>query len=238
MIQNFKSKVKSFKYLSKDVFEFVLELIEPDCIDFKAGQYVTIKIPHEDEKPLFRAYSVASSPLNNKELLFWVKHIKIGEGSKRLAQLKIGDEVMLRGPMGEFILRENSDRDLLFVAGGTGIAPFHSMIDYIQRKGIKKNINVYFGLKNRNDFFCEDCIENLIRIYPNIKFNLCLSRENGNVDMDYRKGRVTKALDEDFKEFKNFDAYICGGKEFIEDVENLLISKGQEKENIFYEKYY
>ena len=56
--------------------------------------------------------------------------------------------------------------------------------------------------------------------------------------MDYRKGRVTKALDEDFKEFKNFDAYICGGKEFIEDVENLLISKGQEKENIFYEKYY
>lgn len=122
------------RYLQPYPSLLVIDVATDEPVDFVAGQYLSIR--YED---VARAYSVASSPTRD-DLEFCVRRVPGGRMTSELAvDLTVGDQLTLRGPYGELTLEEPSSRDLVFLATGTGVAPFKSMIDYCFEEGLDRH---------------------------------------------------------------------------------------------------
>jgi Flavodoxin reductases (ferredoxin-NADPH reductases) family 1 len=112
--------------LASNVYLFEFSLIEPKEINFFAGQYLILSVPSA-EKTVFRLYSIASSPWQKNSFELVVELVEGGIGSSYLKNLKIDDKVLFKGPAGMFTLKK-TDKNKIFFATGTGIAPIRSMI--------------------------------------------------------------------------------------------------------------
>ena len=107
--------------LSSNTKHFTFEV--PKDFTFLAGQFVMVGVIGDDGKPIRRAFSIASSPSSfNGKIELCVKILHDGRLSTRLARLKLGDTVSMQGPYGKFVLQDSS-KEKLFLAAGTGIAP-------------------------------------------------------------------------------------------------------------------
>lgn len=154
------------------LLRFRFETDEP--LDFVAGQYIAIRY-----RGRTRAYSVASSP-NQDETELCVRRVPGGRLSPILCEhLREGDELTVRGPYGELLLSDPSERDLVFVATGTGVTPFKSMIDYAFEEGWDegRDIWLFLGAAWKDDLPYRDEFHDLDSDRPNFHFVPTLSRE-------------------------------------------------------------
>ena len=113
---------------------YFIRVNEMESFDFKAGQFVTLDLPiHEQKNKRWRSYSIASWPDGSNIFELLIVLLEGGAGTTYLFnEVNVGSQLTFRGPQGIFILPETIDRDLFFICTGTGIAPFRSMINYIQ----------------------------------------------------------------------------------------------------------
>lgn len=146
--------------------------------EFVAGQYLSIRY-----KGTSRPYSVASSP-DQDYLEFCIRRVPGGRLTPELSvDLDPGDEVSLRGPYGEFVMEPPSERDLVFLATGTGVAPFKSMIEYCfennrdQYRGEKRDVWLFLGVAWEDDLPYRSAFRELERERENFHFVPTLSRE-------------------------------------------------------------
>src|SRR6476659_1122349 len=127
-IASFQATVSLIRDLTHDVRELELTLREPKEIAFKAGQFISFDVPKDGfPYPVTRPYSIASPPFISDRLLLLFNLIPGGPGSTYLHGLREGDPMTFKGPAGSFFLRDDLNKRILFVATGTGIAPFRSM---------------------------------------------------------------------------------------------------------------
>src|SRR5664279_1936974 len=118
------SKILEIRNLTESTY--VLRLEKSD-FEFKAGQYLVLNVPGENKA---REYSIYS-PEAASYIDLLIKEVDKGEISKELKYLKVGTKVEITGPFGFFVLRDNEpakNNHFTFIATGTGIAPFHSII--------------------------------------------------------------------------------------------------------------
>lgn len=204
--------------------------------DFKPGQFVTLDLPI-DEKPnrRWRSYSISSWPDGSNVFELLIEHAVGGAGTTYLfEQIKVGSELTLRGPQGVFCLPATLEKDLFFICTGTGIAPFRSMVKYIQLHQIPfKKIYMVFGCRNKADLLYYDELTELEIRMPGFHYHPVLSREhwenhNGHVHDVY------KPLCADRQ-----DAYffLCGWKQMIDDAKVQIQEMGYDKKAIHQELY-
>lgn len=222
--------VQTNKALTHDVFELTLQTAEP--ITFLAGQFITIKI---DDKipPCFRAYSICSPPTNTNQFTLCVKYVPEGRGSSWLKEAKFGDPINFIGPNGYFTHQKNG-RPLLFIATGTGIAPFYSIITELLTNNFDQPITLLFGVRHENDLFYLDHFENLATNHPNFTFITTLSQPSEN--WQGTRGRVTEPL-KSLQIDPATDIYICGLTPMIDSVREILTEKNLPETQIHFEKY-
>ncbi|MEM3154947.1 MAG: FAD-dependent oxidoreductase [Candidatus Woesearchaeota archaeon] len=194
---------------------------------FRPGQWVGVYCDDfigENNKPLRRAFSIASSPGENHVELC----IARGHGlSAHLQDLKEGAKVHIDGPYGMFWLRP-ADK-YLFIAGGTGIAPFRPMIRQALSEG--KEVLLIYSMKTPSDFIYRKELEGLqgkFKMIPTITVE-------GFPLWEGERGRVQTFLQKYFK--NGYQAYLCGPPMMVEQVERKLIALGQPKEHIFLDKW-
>jgi NAD(P)H-flavin reductase len=229
-----KEKIK----LSESTYDFVFDVQHNNKVEFKAGQFLLIKETHpETEEFLSRAYSVASPPQSPTELIFNIEIVPHGKLTPLMKEWEPGKEVEMQGPFGHFVLKSPPEREhLVFVGTGTGVAPFRSMILDLLEQGDKRKLTLYFGLRHEADVFYRDLFEELAEQHDNFEFILTLSRPEDS--WTGAKGRVTALLpDVEFNPEKT-DVYLCGGKSMIDDVKQLFMDKGFEKNHIFFEQFF
>jgi ferredoxin-NADP reductase len=113
--------------LTPHVRQLVL-LPKEQPIPFQPGQWVSLKLAIGAKPPLNRAYSIAAPSTTSGELTLVFDRVPGGRGSNYLYQLKPGDETVLSGPYGNFVLPPKLDRTLLFVARYTGLVPIRCML--------------------------------------------------------------------------------------------------------------
>lgn len=166
----------------------------PD-IEFLAGQYIGFTY-----NGVPRAYSIANSPTED-EIEICVRRVPGGKLSPQLCDdLSVGDEVVVRGPYGELVLQDRSPRDIVFLATGTGVAPFKGMIDYIfetgrdEFEGEKRDIWLFLGTAWLDDLPYRDEFRKRQREHDNFHFVPCLSREPILSDWDGESDYVQHAL--------------------------------------------
>jgi len=164
-------------------------------VDFVAGQYVGLRY---DGIP--RAYSLASSPTRD-DLELCVRRVPGGRLSPRICDdIAVGDEVTVRGPYGELVLREPSPRDMVFLATGTGVAPFKSIIDYVFEtdrdtyEGTTRDVWLFVGAAWKDDLPYREEFRRLHRRHGNFHFVPCLSREPMLSDWEGETDYVQHAL--------------------------------------------
>lgn len=245
--QFFETKLIEKKKLTEDVYEFIFEMVKPSEIDFQAGQFVNIRVDDGNEKKLFRSYSILSPPREKKVIKSCVKILENGRCSKWLEKSPIGTPVTCMGPIGLFIFKKNSAKDVLFVATGTGITPLHSMIIDELEQGNTTPMHLLWGFRYEKDIFYKKLFEKLSKKYPNFHLTLTLSHpeqkltESRSIGHEqsapFSKGRVTEYLEKNFPDSSNTQIYICGIGKMVLDVKNLCIAKGVHSKDIHFERY-
>lgn len=224
-MQEFNAQVSRVKDLTHDVRELELSLLAPDAIDFKAGQWISLNVWHPGLKQyVTRQYSIASPPSQCYKVNLLFNRIPDGLGSNYLFSFHEGDPVTFQGPNGSFYLQEKPGRDLVFVATGTGIAPFCSMLSTFLEDPEAGTLTLYWGLRSQRDLYYQHELEALARRHPNFSFFTILSRpENG---WKGSIGRVTTLVENNIALVSNVTFYLCGNGGMIRDVTTIVRKKG------------
>ena len=158
----FKVKLESKQNLAPKVYKLVFSIIDNIEFNFAAGQFIAL-IVAENTK---RFYSIASSP-SNKNIELLVDTAPGGPGSVFFENVKEGDIVDAIGPFGQFVYK--SQEDAFFIATGTGIAPFRSIIIDQLEKGNVNKLTLVWGLRHEENVYLEDELKSLSEKYPNFK---------------------------------------------------------------------
>ncbi len=201
-------------------FRFLVTSHAPD--PFLPGQFFLLQAQGK-EGIVNRAYSIASSPALLPEFDLLIKRVPKGKSTTFLWGLKGGEEILFRGPMGRFGLR-NPELKQVFIATGTGLAPMRSFWQFLSEKGSAPSLEVIFGVRNQEYLFCIDELSTLSKINPHFSYSVCLSRSQGN---EYFQGRVTDFVrQKKDSDFMNAEIYLCGSKEMVEEMKEILTEKG------------
>lgn len=223
-VEMFTATVSRTTTLTHDVREIELTLLEPSRIAFGPGQFVSFEIVRPDLRfPATRPYSIASTPNRGDTIDLVLNRVPGGPGSEYLCGLEVGDRTSFKGPAGTFVLRD-SPRDLLFVATGTGIAPFRSMLWSLADARSERGITLLWGLRSERDLYYQDELIALGKRLPHFTFITTLSQPTG----DWRGaiGRVTPLVEASVTSVANLEVFLCGNGGMIRDVRDIVRQKG------------
>jgi NAD(P)H-flavin reductase/hemoglobin-like flavoprotein len=157
------AEVTSHERRSRDIAIFTCKPMQP--LTYRAGQYVSLECRYQPR--LWRLYSPANAPSKDNTLQFHVRAVGAGWVSSALVRrLKIGDMVRIAAPMGSMTLDRRSTRDIVFVAGGTGLAPIKAMIEELTRFNRTRWVHVFYGAKDREDLYDLAMLNQLAARYP------------------------------------------------------------------------
>lgn len=140
--------------------------VQPDQpYPYEPGQYASVECIHVPR--VWRQYSMANAPRRDGQLEFHVRTLGAGWVSGALVRrTTIGEIIKLGPPMGTMLLDRESQRDLLFVAGGTGLAPMKALIDDLRRWNTTRTAHLFFGVRKATDLYDLDAMRQLADRYP------------------------------------------------------------------------
>jgi ferredoxin-NADP reductase len=204
---------------------------------FVAGQWLSFKQVKPDGEELTRAYSIASPPGEDARFSLCLNRVQDGFMSNFLCEMKEGDEIRCQGPFGDFILHPPM-RDTIFIATGTGIAPFRSMLHWLladESRHQGKQFWLLFGNRYEKDIYYHDQFQGLAGQHSNFHYWPTLSR--GAAEWEGLRGYVQEHVPGIAQGRSDIDAYICGLDKMVKANRELLTSIGWERKSIRYEKY-
>ena len=183
-----------------------------------------------------RSFSMANLP--GGELEFMIKLYPDGKFSGLLADgnLSEGDELEVTGPFGVFTLRQ-SERPLLFVGGGAGMAPILSLLRSMVEKGIDRKAIYYYGARTEQDLFHLEELAELAEQLPNFTFVPALSHIDEDVEWDGARGLITEVVAEAEKELGEMDAYLCGPPPMVDAAIEMLDANGVPENRVYFDKF-
>lgn len=223
--------VESFA-IAPEVRHFVFQVTDPQPFVFTPGQFVSLSETFEGKK-ITRAYSIASAPDGDRFDLC-LNRVTDGRFSPWLFAMKPGDSIEMRPPLGYFVLRE-PPREAVFVATGTGIAPFRSMLLARLGAGDRRRFTLLFGVRYDYGILYREEFEKLTLEHSNFRFLPTLTAPGAS--WSGLTGRVQKHLGDAVGDRRDLDVYICGLKAMVDDVRAMLKTMGFDRKQIVYEKY-
>ncbi len=214
-------------------------VLEPrDWPGHKAGQHVDVRLTAPDGYQAQRSYSIASAP-EDDHLVLTVQRLADGEVSPYLIDvLGPGDELELRGPIGGyFVWEESLGGPLLLIAGGSGVAPFRSVL----RHGVAANSSIPVRLLYSARSLAEVIYrEELMRLADNdgVDVRFTLTREWPE-DWKGHRGRIDRELLQDvsWPPSEQPRIYICGPSAFVESAASTLVDGGHDPRRIRTERF-
>ncbi|EFP64784.1 Benzoate 1,2-dioxygenase electron transfer component [Ralstonia pickettii] len=208
----------------------VLELdVDATAPVFLPGQYVNIGVPGSGQH---RSYSFSSAPGETK-ISFLIKKIPGGVMSTWLEAAKPGDKLDLQGPLGSFYLRD-VQRPLLFLAGGTGLAPFLSMLEVLARSNSQQPVHLIYGVTRDLDLVQVDAIDAYVARLPNFSYATVVADAASNHP---RKGWVTQHIPANALNDGDVDVYLCGPPPMVDAVRKYFDDQGVKPKSFHYEKF-
>ncbi|MFM0188693.1 benzoate 1,2-dioxygenase electron transfer component BenC [Paraburkholderia nemoris] len=208
----------------------VLELdVDASAPVFLAGQYVNIDVPGSGQH---RSYSFSSAPGQSK-VSFLIKRIPGGVMSTWLDSAQPGNKLELIGPLGSFYLRA-VERPLLFLAGGTGLAPFLSMLEVLARTDSQQKVHLIYGVTRDLDLVQVDAIEAYVAKLPNFTYATVVADTDSTHP---RKGWVTQHMPAEALNDGDVDVYLCGPPPMVDAVRKHFDDNGVKPNSFHYEKF-
>jgi benzoate/toluate 1,2-dioxygenase reductase subunit len=207
--------------------------IQPDHaagLSFLPGQYVKVAVPGSTES---RAYSFSSGP-GQSSASFIVRNVPGGLMSNFLtSEAVVGQAMSFFGPYGSFYLRP-VQRPVLMLAGGTGIAPFMSMLDALAQSGSDFPVRLVFGVTHDIDLVELETLAAFAKAHSWFDYRTVVASPDS---AHPRKGYVTAHVDTDWLYQGNLDMYLCGPVAMVDAVRNWLTEQQIHPVSFHYEKF-
>lgn len=238
--ETFDVTLAASRLVTPRVKELVFERTDGKPFTFQSGQWVSLVLPLLDakERPIRRSYSIASVPGPSSRFELVVTRVDDGVGSTFLHDAPVGTKLEAKGPQGMF-LRPVDVGPSLFVATGTGIAPFRGMLHDALAAGRTEPLWVLFGVRSTADALYREEFEQLAGTHPNVRFILSMSR--AGEDWPGKRGYVQSHVLELWNELGAHGrphAYICGVKKMLLEVRDVLKAQGgAERQQLHLESY-
>ncbi len=221
-IREYAGRITMADPITSDIKRIRIMLPEEEPMSYKPGQYIQVKIDHAGGTD-FRAYSMASDPDQGQEIEINVKRIPDGLGSGYLHERSVGDEVAISGPYGDFFLHTDTNRTIVCVAGGVGLAQTH------------RRIELYYGARTQADLYDHEEFIKLDAEFENFHYYPALSEPDEN--WTARTGFIHTIINQERSAEDQAEAYLCGPPIMIDAVMDTLNSKNIPEERIWYDKF-
>ena len=200
---------------------------------FQPGQWVSLKLPVGSRPPLNRAYSMAAPATASGELTLIFDRVPDGLGSTYLFQIKPGQELVLSGPFGNFLLPTSVDREVLFVARYTGLVPIRCMLKELYARPYRSPVLLVAVAPAEEDLLFHQELLSLAVTHPSFRYLPLVAAmgEQQAVDLTWRMlgpllegaGKVLPML--------------CGTKGFVRPLRSRLIETGYDRKEVKIETY-
>lgn len=214
---------------------------EADCMcQFVPGQYLELWVP---ESPwMSRAYSIGNAPREDGRVDLQLRSVKEGRfTSWAFEQMKAGDVVTARGPLGAFRIRSPLSTPLLFVARGTGFAPIKAMIEQQLRLDRNRDMVLFWGVTDTADFYDLDALKTWVATDPHFQATLTARSDSSGlrvpVGVTFRTGTVYEALAASNLDLAGRDSYVAGPAKTVAAVVEVLVKKGVSSDHILVDSY-
>lgn len=238
-VRKYSARVEALTPLTHDIRLLRLNLLEPGTIDFTPGAYIQLEAPAygSNPDPVYRAYSVASDPEDHAHIELIIRLVPKGICTTWVFEhLKVGDMVNLNGPHGEFRLQDTG-AEMIFIAGGSGMAPFRSILQHMRNQGIQRRCRYFFGAVKRRDMFYLDEMRVFEKDLYDFRFIPALSSPDPEDHWDGEIGLITEVVSRHYPDCTGREAYLCGSPGMIDACVKVLTGNGMAEKQIFYDKF-
>src|SRR5687768_16147372 len=252
-----RARVVEIEDLTHDTKRIRFRLLDQKEFRFTPGQYLFLKVPETfvvkwneryktNHKEVVRPYSFASSSSRLPEFDLMIKlaaappgkDVPPGVASSFVhTALKKGDEVRFSAPAGNLYLRKDTGRPVIIVAGGTGAAPFISLLEYWFENGFERNNQIYFffGVRSKRDLFLDERFrawekEKKIRYLKALSITTADDKRNGET------GFIQRVVEKHLPAASNADAYLAGPPVMVRETVKVLNAKGIGNDRIHFDE--
>ena len=240
-------------YIQIDVPKIEIDFRNMDVETEYRGDWDALKmwdLKMKDPGPVYRAYSMANHPAEGNIVKLNIRiatppwdrsknqflPVNPGVCSSFIFSRKPGDKVMVSGPYGEFAVK-NTDREMIFIGGGAGMAPLRSMIfdQFLTKKTIRKT-SYWYGARSLREVFYENEFRDIEAKNPNFSFNLALSEPLKEDNWTGYTGFIHQVVLQNYLDKhpapEDIEYYLCGPPMMNTAVLNMLDQLGVPPENI------
>lgn len=226
----FSGEIVELRRLSATTVEVVVEIPDRADLAFLPGQYVNVTVPGTD---VTRSYSFSSAP-DEERLSFLIKLSPGGVMTRYLTDIAaVGHELTFTGPHGSFFLRE-TERPVLLLAGGTGLAPVLSMLRKMRADGSTRPAHLVYGVSTDEDLVALDQIADVAAALPALTWDHCVSDPATTAA---HQGYVTGLIRPEHLYDGDVAIYLCGPPPMVEAVRSHVADAGIEPTGFYYEKF-
>ena len=240
--RQFNGTVESIVDVTHDIKEVLIDLNNEE-IEFEAGAYVQLVVPPYGKIKDYtqRAYSISSKPSMKNKVELLIRLVPNGIATTWVhTLLKEGDKIEVIGPFGEF-KRSETKAAMICVAGGSGMAPFKSIIYDMVEGNIKdREIWYFFGARTKADLFYLDRLYELDKKMDNFHFIPALSEPDEDEGWNGESGLITNVLDRYLKEViksEEREGYLCGSPGMINACNEVFGTNGIDLDKVYYDSF-
>ncbi len=202
---------------------------------FDPGMFEMISgVDDTGKKYVARAFSIASDPLSPEMEFFIIKEPTHGEhiGKSHFADAKIGDPFMLKGPNGQFRFDPNKDSKVLFIAGGTGVAPFMSMLRHMKAIDKKCDVEMLYSIKFPTEIIRKPELDELTK-QLGLRLTVTVTRPAPGDGWTGQTGHIDANMIQKYAaDVKARMCYVCGPLPFVKAVKDALTALGLPPERV------
>ncbi|NDK91599.1 2Fe-2S iron-sulfur cluster binding domain-containing protein [Gordonia desulfuricans] len=236
-IQDITTTVTAIEPMTADIVSLQLQVSGTDGFQFKAGQYVDLRIPGTDHT---RSFSLATTPATPDRLEFLIKKYPGGLFAGILdSTLQVGDEIGLTGPFGNFTVKDGRVLPIVAIGGGAGMAPVLSLLRHAAQTGLSRPMHFYYGARTAADLFYLDEIVSLGAQLETFSFTACLSEcaDDAPAGITVESGNVTDIVARTQPDLARTEVYFCGPPPMVDAALALADSAGVPKDQVFFDKF-
>ncbi len=230
-VKTLPCRVQKLEKLADDVMRMQLKLPANERLQFLAGQYIDFLL--KDGKR--RSYSIANPPHADEFIELHLRHVPAGRFTEHVfGTMKEKDILRFEGPHGTFYIREESDKPIVFIAGGTGFAPIKGMIEHLFAEESDRQMVLYWGARAKKDLYMAELPASWQQAHGNFTFIPVLSEPAPGDQWTGRTGYVHQAVLEDFSDLSGYEAYACGAPVMVDAARTAFTQTRKLPEDAFF----
>jgi CDP-4-dehydro-6-deoxyglucose reductase len=230
-IKKLPCRVQRLEKLAPDVMLLDVKLPASEHFRFLAGQYVDFLLAGGKR----RSFSIANAPTDADHMEF---HVRLVDGGHFTGQvfgtMKVKDILRFEGPLGGFFLREETDKPIILLAGGTGFAPIKALVEDALAVGIERPMSLYWGSRDRPGLYLAELAAGWAENHPGFKFVPVLSDSTPEDAWTGRTGWVHEAVMADHPDLSGFEVYACGAPVMIDAARRDFVARCGLPEEAFF----